>query len=1186
MRQVSNAAGTARVVVGAVVFAATLFLYADAASATWVPGPPPTGISARLGASPTEVTMRGVAEGRGVTGFAALPDSTFDPVKDGYPSSNPMSGFQPQDEWFAGIILGAPASGGADLRLFCIDLHTETWDGIGYGLGDWSNADVPNVGYVARVLADYYPNTDEPSALTDINDKAAVVQAAVWFFTDRYVLNTSDPLHDAVAALVTSVIKAGPIVEPPPPSLTITPASKAGGVGQTVGPFTVNASVDAVVTATGATMWKDAGATQPISNGDKVPPGTRIWLKSATAGTATLQATANARVPSGNVYLYDGNSPGVTSAQKLILAQTAELQTAVSAQADFESLGSLKVEKTITGPAAGKQGAITISVSCDKNTPPLDDFTIPAGTLANVSKSYTDIVAGAHCTVTETADGHSDTILVTVDGSGQSVTIPANDTVTASVKDTVSFPAPGSLVVHKTITGPAAGQQARVRIRVICDETPDNLPVFEIPAGTSGTASKTYDGIPAGARCTVTEFVDGSTSTVQVQIDGSGQTVTVPAGSTQTADLTDTYTSVPGSLTIQKSIGGTAAGRQGEVRIAVDCGKDSPALSDFVIPAGTKAGTLSKTYPGIPAGSVCTATETEDGHTLTVIAVVTGSGGTVTIPPAGTGTLDLSDLYTNVPGQLVVTKAIGGTAAGKQGEVTIVPTCNGTKLDAWVIKAGTAAGSVTQTYPAIPAGASCSVTETVDGHTSTVAVAVSGSGQEVTIPANGTATATVTDTYTDVPGSLVVNKTITGNAAGKQGQVTIGVTCSGTALPDFVIPAGVDAGTVSKSYTGIAAGSSCTVTESADGHTSTVSVAQTGSGQQVTVPAAGAATATVTDTYSDVPGAFVVRKTIAGPAAGEQGQIVIVPTCDGVQLPSFVIPAAAPAGDMTRTYPGIAAGASCSAAESVNGHTDTVAVESTGSGASVVVPSNDTATVNLVDTYSDLEGSLVVEKTITGAAAGSQGPITIQVRCDNGAPALDDFVIPAGTAAGTRTQTYSGLPAGATCVGDETADGGTSTVVAVVTTDPKQATIPAGDTATVRLGDAYAFTPPDLTVENDVPAETPSGTDIPVKVTVENVGKVVAKAVTVCLHLHDSLALAATAGGNVVRNGACWRIAHLVRKAVHTVKPIARSFLLHAVVHACSQLTVEVRGVDLHKTRVCTYVLAAVANKKPGGVTG
>ena len=211
-------------------------------------------------------------------------------------------------------------------------------------------------------------------------------------------------------------------------------------------------------------------------------------------------------------------------------------------------------------------------------------------------------------------------------------------------------------------------------------------------------------------------------------------------------------------------------------------------------------------------------TETADGHTLTVNAVVTGGAGPATIPPAGTATVDLSDLYTDVPGSLVVTKTIGGAAAGKQGAITIVPTCDGTKLDAWVIPAGTAAGSVSKKYPAIAAGADCTVTETVDGHTSTVAVR-QRSGQEVTIPADGTATAAVTDTYTDIPGSLVVNKTIAGNAAGKQGQVTIGVTCDGTALPDFVIPAGADAGTVSKTYTGIAAGSSCTITETADGHT-------------------------------------------------------------------------------------------------------------------------------------------------------------------------------------------------------------------------------------------------------------------------------------------------------------------------------------------------------------------------------
>ena len=61
---------------------------------------------------------------------------------------------------------------------------------------------------MARLLNEYYPNSGEPAALTDLNQKAAAVQAAIWFFSDKYVLNTSDPLHDTVAGIVDHIIKA------------------------------------------------------------------------------------------------------------------------------------------------------------------------------------------------------------------------------------------------------------------------------------------------------------------------------------------------------------------------------------------------------------------------------------------------------------------------------------------------------------------------------------------------------------------------------------------------------------------------------------------------------------------------------------------------------------------------------------------------------------------------------------------------------------------------------------------------------------------------------------------------------------------------------------------------------------------------------------------------------------------
>ncbi len=78
--------------------------------------------------------------------------------------------------------------------------------------------------------------------------------------------------------------------------------------------------------------------------------------------------------------------------------------------------------------------------------------------------------------------------------------------------------------------------------------------------------------------------------------------------------------------------------------------------------------------------------------------------------------------------------------------------------------------------------------------TSTVDVVISGdNGTSVTVPAGGTATLHITDTYTHATGSLVVSKLVAGPAAGNQGEVTITVSCGGTALADFVVPAGADA---------------------------------------------------------------------------------------------------------------------------------------------------------------------------------------------------------------------------------------------------------------------------------------------------------------------------------------------------------------------------------------------------------
>jgi hypothetical protein len=98
---------------------------------------------------------------------------------------------------------------------------------------------------------------------------------------------------------------------------------------------------------------------------------------------------------------------------------------------------------------------------------------------------------------------------------------------------------------------------------------------------------------------------------------------------------------------------------------------------------------------------------------------------------------------------LVVTKTIGGAGAGQQGPIAILVDC-GQPLNqyAFTIPANASAGTASRSFPNIPAGLTCTVTETSNGANGAVAVTVASSGQQVAIPADGTATATLTDTVT------------------------------------------------------------------------------------------------------------------------------------------------------------------------------------------------------------------------------------------------------------------------------------------------------------------------------------------------------------------------------------------------------------------------------------------------------
>ena len=518
--------------------------------------------------------------------------------------------------------------------MFCIDIRTDTYPGIGYENGTWDASNVPNVGYIARILNDYYPNTGEPAAAPNDNVRAAAVQAAIWYFSDNYVLQPNEPVRAYTEAIVEAARTAGPLPQPSPPNLVIDPTTDKGPANEPLGPYTVSSDstdpdLKITVSSTGGTMYSDAAGTTPIANGTAVVNGAKIYLRpddEKGGGNVTLAARGVATVPSGNVYLYDGNTPGVNDAQRLILAQDAEVSALTSATGTFDALSSLKVTKTIAGSSAGQQGPITVHVACDNGHK--QDIEIPANQPAgDTSTTIDDLPVGTVCTVTEPENGSTNAVAVTTTTEGNPATIAADEIVGVDVTNTYE-PRLSSLKVTKTIAGSAAGQQDPITLHVSCDNGLEQN--IDIPANQpAGDTSTTINDLPVGTVCTVTEPKDGSTDTVTVTTTTEGNPATITADQVG-VDVTNTYQTALSSLRVTKTIAGGAAGDQGAVTLHVAC--DNGLARDIDIPAKAAAGDTATTIEDLPVGTKCTVTEPADGSstTVTVTTTIDGSPATIT----------------------------------------------------------------------------------------------------------------------------------------------------------------------------------------------------------------------------------------------------------------------------------------------------------------------------------------------------------------------------------------------------------------------------------------------------------------------------------------------------------------------------------------------------------------------------
>ncbi len=229
---------------------------------------------------------------------------------------------------------------------YCIDILTDIVSGTLDEI-DWDTSGVANLHVIETILANYHPAGDGPAeyALTGSSaDKAVATQAAIWHFSDGFVLDgateTGDggPLDEATVLAnyqtILDAVAADALTGfgEPTVSLSITPpASTEGVAGQLVGPYMVNTS------AATATLTPSDGVSLHNEDGspftDEVVDGTQVWLKSDAEGAGTITATADAEVGAGRVF-YGQNAAG-KDLQRLILATTVTTDATAEASVTF-----------------------------------------------------------------------------------------------------------------------------------------------------------------------------------------------------------------------------------------------------------------------------------------------------------------------------------------------------------------------------------------------------------------------------------------------------------------------------------------------------------------------------------------------------------------------------------------------------------------------------------------------------------------------------------------------------------------------------------------------------------------------------------------------------------------------------------------------------------------------------------
>ncbi|GAA1795714.1 DUF5979 domain-containing protein [Agromyces lapidis] len=855
-----------------------------------------------------------------------------------------------------------------------------------------------------------------------------------------------------------------------------------GADGNPVPPATVPADGTVVDYGTGTNLPLYADCTV-----QEVPSqGSTVTYDPADAGDPTKSGPIEAKRDLSGLENVHHGAPADGELEQVTVTNTYEL-------------GGFSIEKAVVdggavdqdGDAIAYDPAYEFTASCtflgEEVLPEADQsFTLHDGE----AKSFDALPVGSECEVAEVdAGGATDTtIIVTeygveeqnVEGAVVEFTVqPDGDDMHATLVAVTNTYTVGSISVTKDVTGAGADAWAAdsFEVRLVCtwDEATTN-PVYDATRTIADGETWTVENLPTGAECTVTEPDDGGATEVIIT---PSQPVTIgvagEAGDPVEVAVQNDYR--VGGFEIAKTIAGSGVGFSEGVEFAFHyvCTYDGVNVGEgdlTIIGDGTSGPLTAGPVEGLPVGTECEVTETDDGG-----ADATPDPVSVTIPDEADGVAQVATAaFENrfTAGEIAVTKTVDGEAstdpayqdlitdASYTVHVTCAATVDGEPLFEGDVEV-TGGQTVTVTDPAtgepllVPVGTHCWGEETDDAGATSSSVDFDSFDDAVIVTAadgDEPQQFAITATNTFDLADLVIEKTLDGDAASYAEDKTfeILVTCTLDRGPgnDPIVsydqePVEVPAGE-QVTLGDIPIGSDC-YAEEPDGQGAWEIEISATADDPVTVDGGETPiTITVTNVYPDA--GFTVTKQIDTAAVDQDGNTIetdlvfrfhAVCTFEGETVldEQFLL-----RDNGTQSFTGLPAGADCTVEETAargavtsmvvtqNGESDDLGETTTAEF--VLQPDVDDQTVNAVTVGNFYPvGSVEVVKTVTGSGAdawgGTFGDFDVRLLCTL-PQAVPDTVY---DATHTLTKDAPGdvwlvenLPTGAACQVTEVDDGG------------------------------------------------------------------------------------------------------------------------------------------------------------------